>query len=277
MKHEDNFFKSYDDLDLYYQIWRPDGDVKAVIQIVHGLGEYSTRYINVVNKLVPNGYLIYASDLRGHGKSKGIRAYVNKFEDFIKDQEKFTELIKEKIEDKSLFLLGHSLGSIISKAYISSAQDNFKGLILSGAGTKIGGSTNALLIAFAKLMSILTPKGKISTKIKGEDVSHDPEVIKNYDEDPLLLKEITIRLGAEMFRGNKIANKLTPNIKIPTLVQFGSEDTLILGADKLEELMTMEDKTFKKYDGLRHEVYNELKEKREIVLQDLLDWLNKHT
>ena len=276
MKHKEDFFNGYDDTELYYQVWEPEAKPRAVIQIVHGLGEYSTRYINVVNKIVPEGYIIYASDLRGHGKSKGIRAYIKKFDDYIKDQDIFTKLIQKNHPDLPIFLLGHSMGSIISKIYVGRGETPFKGLILSGAGTKIGGSTNAFLKAIAKLMSLLAPKATISPDIKGEDVSHDPEVIKNYDEDPLILKKITVRLGAEMMKANGIANKLTPNIKIPVLVQFGSEDTLILGGDELKDLFTVEDKTIIKYEGLRHEVYNELKEKREKVLQDLLDWLNKH-
>jgi len=278
MKHFEDFFNGYDSTKLYYQVWRPDKDPKAILQIVHGLGEYSTRYKNVVDALVPKGYIIYASDLRGHGKSEGDKAFVKKIEDYVEDQKIFTQLILEKEKESKLpiFLLGHSMGSIISKIYVGSEQTIFKGLILSGAGTAVGGSTNAILRAFAKLASILSPKSMISPNINGSDVSHDAQVIKNYDEDPLILKKITVRLGSELLRGNKLANKVTPNIQIPTLVQFGSEDKLILGGQELENLMTTKDKTIKQYVGLKHEVYNEIEEQRKLVLNDLLTWLNNH-
>ncbi|VAW30870.1 Lysophospholipase; Monoglyceride lipase, partial [hydrothermal vent metagenome] len=71
MKHEEGTFKSADGLDLYYQSWLPDGDAKATIVIVHGMGEHGGRYPHVVNALVPKGYAIYAADHRGHGRSPG--------------------------------------------------------------------------------------------------------------------------------------------------------------------------------------------------------------
>jgi alpha-beta hydrolase superfamily lysophospholipase len=277
MKHLEDYYKGLDDLGLYYQVWRPEKDPKAIIQIVHGLGEYSTRYKNVVDVLVPAGYIIYASDLRGHGKSEGDRGFVKKFDIYIEEQKIFNDLIREKESEKlSLFLLGHSMGSIISRIFAATYPDKMDGLVLSGAGTKVGGAPNFFIVAMAKLLSILTPKSTTNPGITGEDVSHDPEVIKDYDEDPQVLKNITYRLAAELFKGNNKANKATPDIQVPTLVQFGSEDTLILNGDELEDLLQVEDKTLKKYEGLRHEVYNETKKERDKVIGDLLDWLNNH-
>ncbi|MBD3227747.1 MAG: alpha/beta fold hydrolase [Candidatus Lokiarchaeota archaeon] len=277
MNHKEDYYKGVDDLGLYYQVWKPEKNPKGIVQIVHGLGEYSTRYKNVINVLVPDGYIVYASDLRGHGKSDGSRGFVKNFDIYIDDQRLFTDLIEKKESSKlPLFLLGHSMGQIIAKIYAAKSSDRLNGLILSGAGTKVGGTPNFLMRAMAKLLAFISPKSTIEPGITGEDVSHDPDVIKNYNEDPLILKNITVRLGSELLKGNKKGNKLTPEIKIPTLVQFGSEDTLILNGDELEELMTMEDKTIKKYDGLRHEVYNEVEKERKKVIQDLLDWLNEH-
>lgn len=277
MKHLEDYYKGLDDLGLYYQVWRPEKDPKAIVQIVHGLGEYSTRYKNVIDVLVPAGYIIYASDLRGHGKSEGTRGFVNKFDIYVEDQKIFNDLIREKESEKlPIFLLGHSMGSIISRIFAATYPDKMDGLVLSGAGTKVGGAPNFFIVAMAKLLSILTPKSTTSPGITGEDVSHDPEVIKNYDEDPQILKNITYRLAAELFKGNNKANKATPDIQVPTLVQFGSEDKLILHGDELEDLLQVDDKTLKKYDGLRHEVYNETKKERDKVIGDLLDWLNNH-
>jgi len=83
MKHIESNFIGTDDIRLYYQVWRPEKNSKAVVQIIHGLAEHSNRYMNVVDALVPRGYVIYASDNRGHGNSEGIRGYVKKFETYL--------------------------------------------------------------------------------------------------------------------------------------------------------------------------------------------------
>ncbi len=67
---------------IFYQAWLPEGDAKAVVLVVHGLGEHSRRYGNVVKALVPRGYAVYALDHIGHGKSGGEREVIARFEDF---------------------------------------------------------------------------------------------------------------------------------------------------------------------------------------------------
>ena len=67
MDHLEGTFQGFGGLELYYQRWRPKGEPKAVLAIVHGFGEHSGRYDNVVNWLVPKGYAIYAFDLRDTG------------------------------------------------------------------------------------------------------------------------------------------------------------------------------------------------------------------
>ncbi|MFX1465826.1 MAG: alpha/beta hydrolase, partial [Promethearchaeota archaeon] len=89
MKHIEGNFIGTDDVRLYYQVWRPETTAKAVVQVAHGLAEHSGRYLNIVNALIPRGYAIYATDHRGHGKSEGLRAYVKKFEYYVKDQKTF--------------------------------------------------------------------------------------------------------------------------------------------------------------------------------------------
>lgn len=95
MKHIEGKFKGVKDLNIYYQAWIPNTP-KAVIQLVHGGFEHSGRYQNVVNELIPESFAIYANDHLGHGKSEGLRNYVDSFDQFIEDEKLFYDLIKEK-------------------------------------------------------------------------------------------------------------------------------------------------------------------------------------
>lgn len=273
MQHAEDSFQSADGLKLYYQTWRPDKTPKAVVQIMHGFGEHSGRYTNVVNELVPRGYIIYIMDHRGHGKSEGIQLYVKKFDEYIEDQKIFFDLIAKKEPNLPHFLLGHSMGSTMAELYVVTHPDNIKGLVLSGTAVQL-----AAVRGFMKaLASFLTLFGKMRLKQDlAPQLSHDPEVVKAYREDPLVLKNPTIKLGVAFANAIAKAKGLLGQIKIPVLVQSGSEDKAMLGTEKLKDLLTVPDKTVKIYSGLYHEVYNELEKDRKVVLKDLGDWLDSH-
>ncbi len=276
MKHEEKSFTTRDGINIVYQVWRPEGTPKGIVQIVHGLAEHAGRYVNVVNKLVPEGYLIYGDDHRGHGKSDGARGFVKSIEEFVEDQREFTKLIKEKEDSTTpLFLLGHSMGSLISILYIAQFPEDFKGLILSGTGSAVGEGVNWFTIMLARTMSKILPKMTVKNELS-DGVSRDPAVKEAYNNDPYVLDKVTTRLGAEIFRGLKIVQSEIGKINIPLLIQKGEKDPLIIKTEVLAEKITSEDSTVKIYDGLFHEVYNELEADREIVLTDLKEWLDNH-
>ncbi|MCP5095242.1 MAG: alpha/beta hydrolase, partial [Chloroflexi bacterium] len=109
MKHEEGTFTSVGNMQLFYQRWMPD-EVRAVLVIVHGLGEHSGRYMNLVNELVPKGYAIYSFDHRGHGRSPGSRGFINEFAEFRADVHAFLEMVRGIEVERPLFLMGHSMG-----------------------------------------------------------------------------------------------------------------------------------------------------------------------
>jgi acylglycerol lipase len=261
---------------IFWRKWLPvNKNVKAIIMLVHGLNEHSGRYINVASKITPEGYPIYAIDHRGHGKSSGRRAYVKRFEDFLDDLRTFyLNIVRKEAEGKPIFILGHSMGSFITMNYVRLYQEGLSGMILSGSGSKT--TVSASLQFFAKILSFITPTIAIELPFEEEWITRDKEEIKKYDEDPLCGTKTTFRLGAEINKWIKIGFKKVNQIRIPTLLQRGSADQSFDGIDKLFEKIGAEDKTLKIYEGLKHEIYNELIDDRKIVLKDLLNWLNDH-
>ena len=114
-------------------------------------------------------------------------------------------------------------------------------------------------------------------RIDAKFLSHDPEVVKNYKNDPFVNAEkISARLAYEMVKNFNNLERVINDFKINLLVQCGSDDKLIRGAEEFNNLFTMKDKTIKIYEGLYHEVYNELEKDRRIVLNDLSNWLDNH-
>lgn len=270
-------FTTRDGTTLYWKAWLPDGTPKAVIHLIHGYAEHIERYGNVVNELVPAGYAVFGNDHRGHGRSQGRRGHVKSFQDFIEDERQFyTQVIRKELPDTPYFVLGHSMGSLIAMNYVEQNPDELKGLVLSATGSQPGTDIPKILITLTKILSKILPAIHVKSPLPPEFVSRDPDVVKAYVDDPLVYNVITPRLAHEMNRYVVLGAEKASMIKTPVLIQLGSQDTAFSGQKELYEKIGAKDKSFKLYDGLKHEVYNELPNDRAKVLSDLHTWLDSH-
>ena len=276
MKHQEGYLKGVRDTDIFYQYWLPEGEPKATLLVVHGVREHSGRYMNVVNHLVPSGYGVYGIDHIGHGKSDGERVYVERFQDYTKTLKKCFDMIREWQPERPIFLIGHSMGGLISAAFLLEHQDELSGAVLSAPSIKVSDNTSQAIIFVGKLLSIIMPKAGL-IKLDAENVSRDPAVVDAYINDPLAYTgKITARLGAEILETMQRVTEEATEIRLPIMIVQGSDDKVVdpRGAQLLYDLVTSEDKTIKIYDGLYHEVFNE--PEHEQVLNDVKTWLEAH-
>jgi alpha-beta hydrolase superfamily lysophospholipase len=276
MKHKEGKFKGHKDLNLYYQCWLPDGSSKAVLLVAHGLAEHSGRYKNLVNYFVPKSYAVYALDHRGHGKSEGMRAYVDRFSDYLTDIKTFFDMVRNEHKDAKIFLVGHSMGATIATAYAVEHQKELAGLILSGASLTASPSVSPALLAMAGVVAALAPKMGV-TALDASAISRDKAVVDAYVNDPLVFcGKIPARTGAELANMWKTLPEKMPQIKLPILIMHGSADQLAApeGSKLLYERASSTDKTLKLYDGFYHEIFNEPEHKQ--VMADVEAWLAKH-
>lgn len=276
MEHIEGNFKGVRNFNIYYQGWLPDEDVKAVLLVIHGLGEHSGRYMNVVDHFVPLGYAVYGLDHIGHGKSEGMREFVDQFDDFTDTLTIFYRLVTEWQADKPIFILGHSMGGLITSYYLLDHQSDFKGAVISAPTVTVGDSVSQVTITMSKVLSRLAPKmGLLALEV--DDLSRDPEVVQAYINDPLVFHgKTTARLGAELLSAMLRVTAEASNITLPIIIVQGAEDSLVdpSGAQMLYDLASSKDKTLKIYDGLYHEVFNE--PERDMVLKDVENWLEIH-
>ncbi len=277
MKSNEGRLISNDGLNLFWKAWIPEAKPRAVVHIIHGYAEHVGRYKNVVDELVSDNYLLIGKDHRGHGKSEGKRGHIKSFEQYISDDRAFfKEIIEKDYPDTPYFVLGHSMGSIIALNYAEKYQADMAGLILSGTGSKPGKAIGKAIVLLSKIGSMLFPNIHVKSVLPPEFISRDPDVVKAYVDDPLTYDVITPRLAEQMYTYLDLAFKNAPSINIPVLVQCGSADTSFSGQDELYNAIASQDKKISIYEGLKHEVYNELEKDRIKVLKDLHDWLNEH-
>lgn len=273
MKHQEGYFTGVRSIKTYYQSWLPDGAIKAVLLVLHGMGEHSGRYRNVVDHFVPLGYAVYALDHLGHGKTEGPRAYIEQFSDFTDNLSIFCQMVTAEQPNKPIFLLGHSMGGGIAANYLLDHQQDFTGAVLSAPTIKVGDKVTGGTILMAKVLSKVAPKAGVMA-VDPVGVSKDPAVVEAYIQDPLVHHgKISARLGAELLIGMMRITSEVSNIRLPFIVVQGGEDILVdpVGAKMLYEQASSSDKTIRFYEGLHHEVFNE--PERLIALKDVEGWL----
>jgi acylglycerol lipase len=276
MKHREGFFKGVRGANIYYQSWLPEGEPRAVLLIVHGLAEHSGRYENVVNHFVPLGYAVYGIDHLGHGKSEGERVYVKRFDDYTNTLKVYFDKVRGSQPGKPIFLVGHSMGGLISAMYLLNYQAELAGSVLSGPAVKIPNDVTPATIFVGKILSALIPKlGLVGLDTTG--VSRDPEVVQAYVSDPLVHRgKMTARLAAEMLKAMQTITAQAARITLPILIVQGSADRLVnpAGAQVLYDGVSSVDKEIKIYAGFYHEVFNE--PEHDMVLRDVEIWLEAH-
>ena len=276
MKHMEGIFKGNRDANIYWQAWLPEGNVKSVLLVVHGVAEHTGRYMNIVNHFVPLGYAVYGLDHYGNGKSDGQRVYVERFEDYTDPLLTFFTMVQSWQPGKSIFILGHSLGGLIETYYLLDHQKDFAGAIVSAPSIKVSDTISPLTISMGRLLSKIAPKAGLLA-LDANTISKDPRVVNAYVNDPLVYTgKITARLAAEMLRAMTRVTTEVDRISLPMLIVQGKADKVVdpAGSQMLYDKSSSTDKTLKMYDGLYHEVFNE--PEREQVLADVENWLNQH-
>ena len=273
MKHIDGNFKGVGHDNIHYQAWLPDGNVKAVLFLVHGLGEHCGRYANHVNHYVPLGYAIYGLDLPGHGKSDGEREVIERFTDYIDPLAKYYQMVKNWQPDKPVFIFGHSMGGLITCCFLLDHPADFKGAILSAPAIKVSDSISPVTVTMGKILSRILPKAGVVSLDPGA-ISRDPEVVEAYVNDPFVFHGKTpARLAAEMLKAMKRVKAKAEKITLPFIAVQGGKDKLVdpSGAQMLYDKAGSKDKTLNVYEGLYHEIHNE--PERFAMFKDVEAWL----
>jgi alpha-beta hydrolase superfamily lysophospholipase len=265
-------------LEIFWQSWREQTPARAVVVISHGAGEHSGRYARVALALAELGYPVYALDHRGHGRSQGRRALVDRLDNAAADLDVLIDLARREHPDIPLFLLGHSLGGTIALRYALRYQEKLDGLILSGPVAAIDLPPAPLRLA-AKALSAAVPwLGALA--VDPAVVSRDPAEVEAYRTDPLVHHgKLPVRTVAEIAAATEAFPEQVASLTLPLLLVHGSEDRLspVRGSRMVHERASSEDKTLEIYDGFFHEVLNEPPEDRARVTADIVAWLNAHT
>ena len=273
MSFTESTISASDGLSLFVRTWTPDQTPRAILVIVHGLGEHAERYPHVVSAFLPRGYVIYGHDHRGYGRSGGKRGDFPSFEQVQADLDQVVELARQTYPGLPLFIYAHSLGGMYATHYLARHEKKITAALLSAPGYGPGPDFSPNRIRLARVLSRVAPN--LTIKSSAEPVftlSQDPEAKKAWEADTLRHDDVTMRFAWTNLQKATEAQGLLGKLTLPILLIMGDLDTTINRQAILDAVAQAgPNVTFRRYPCM-HELHNELPELREVVLAEAGEW-----
>jgi alpha-beta hydrolase superfamily lysophospholipase len=286
--------------------WIPEGQPKAILQIIHGMQEFIDRYDEYARFLAEKGILVMGNDHLGHGGSvsaNGTYGFFCKDDPatvLVRDAHRLKKMVQEEYPGVPIFILGHSFGSFVAREYIARYGTGIQGAIIQGTAFMPIGTVNSLAKVVSveqfllgtktrsKMINDMAFKGYLkkipNPRTKFDWLSHNEESIDKYIADPFCNFVFTLngfKTMAELLKRVQDVEKMEDIPKnLPILITGGKEDPVGSYGDALKRLYTIytnelhiENVELKLYDGMRHELQQEIG--RETVFEDQYNWLKK--
>jgi alpha-beta hydrolase superfamily lysophospholipase len=270
-------FWGYQDVELFYQVWRPKESVGTLV-VTHGIAEHSECYARFAESLVEMGWTVFGWDLRGHGRSEGKRGYVNRFQDFSDDLDNAVRFVKTKYWDrqKPLVLFGHSMGGLITIKMLGlNAPAGIAALALSSPALGISLPVPKLKEKAAHILAEWLPKVTLYNEIKFDELIRDQNLVREYKADPLRHDKVSPRLFLGMVEAFSEAMTFAPEFHLPVIVQLAGHEKIVStpASEKFFEALGSKKKELYIYSESFHEIFNDLD--RQDALRDLDKFLKK--
>jgi alpha-beta hydrolase superfamily lysophospholipase len=279
----EGFLQTRDGLRLYWVRHTP-AEARGRVALLPGGGDHSGRYPALTSALVRAGFEVASLDFRGHGHSDGRRWHIRSFDDYLCDLDAFMAWLRDEPGGPRggdggggrTFVVAHSQGALVAIAWALAAPRAVAGFVLSSPYLRLKFAPPRLKVLAARMVGTVVPWLPVSTGLRVEDLTSDPEMQRWTDGDPLYGRSTTPRWFVESRRAQAQVLLRARSFTYPMLVLAGSGDPI---ADPAAERAFYEesrsvDKAFRAYEGFRHELFNERERERPIA--DCVAWLSSH-
>lgn len=298
------YIKSTNDInDIHCIMWKPKGEILAILQISHGMVEYIDRYDRFATFLAYNGILVVGNDHLGHGLSVNDDEELGYFncddasKTVVEDLHKITDKIKREYGNIPYFVLGHSMGSFLIRRYMMTYQNEVDGYIIMGTGSqpKIILKLAKFLLNIIKLFKGDRYRSKFVTKLafgaynndfkpvvtQSDWISRDREIVQKYINDKYCTFLFTLNGYKTLFDTLEFI-QISSNIKklsknIPLFLVSGDKDPVGNKGKDVKNIyeeyknLGIKDIEIKLYKDCRHEILNELN--YEEIYDDIYNWI----
>jgi acylglycerol lipase len=264
---------------LRWTEWSPRAAPTAVVFLVSGLGEHSGRYDSLALSLTAEGYQVFAMDHQGQGGSEGDRCYVERFQDYVDDTQLFVKRVltlRPTLGKLPKFLIGHSMGGLISVHLALREQSMWNGIILSAPALEADPKVaTPFMKTAASVLSEVLPKLGLD-KLDLQTLSKNRAVVELAYQDPLYpAVRLKARWAYEMLSAMDDAWSKVSQVRFPYLLLHSADDAIcaVSGSRKFHSMSQSGDKCFSEYQGMFHELFTEIG--RHKVLGEVHDFIAK--
>jgi alpha-beta hydrolase superfamily lysophospholipase len=274
MKHLEMNWKARDGLDIFAQSWEPTIlRPKAVVCLVHGHGEHTSRYAHVAEALGRQGFVFFGADLRGHGRSGGTRGHISSTEDFMQDIDVLLEQAHAYYPGLPIILYGHSVGGILVLNYGLLRKPEVKGVIAASSAIHTAVEQQKIKVILAKVLGSFSPNTLMASGLDPKGISRDQKVVQAYIDDPFVHDKISLGFGKLMLGATSWTLAHAGEFTLPLLLLHGKADVIAFPSSSVEFAAPLKEKcTLVLWDDAYHELHNE-PEKNE-VFKTMTLWMD---
>ncbi len=272
MQHNEFNWKAKDGTEIFGQSWLVE-EPKAVVGIVHGMGEHAARYNYMIDALSAAGVSVVGYDQPGHGKSGGKRGHVSDYGQLMDCVDDLLAKLGELAPEAPKFLFGHSMGGNVLLNHLLKRRPRISGAIVSGPWLRLAFDPPAIQVGLARFVSGFLPGLVQSSNLDVTAISKDPKEVKRYSDDPLVHDKISTGFFVAVHSNGLWALDHAADLKTPLLLYHGTADTLT-SHDASKEFAEKAggDVTWRSLEGFFHESHNE--PEREDLFKMITDWIS---
>lgn len=254
--------------------YTPPGEIKAVVVLLHGMGEHFDRYKHVADFFSTIGYATVGMDHRGHGNSDGKKGHTPSYDQLMNDIDLLMNKTKEMFPNKPIVLYGHSMGANLAANYALRKKPSLQGLILTGPYFRLAFNPPAWKIKLAKITAGIIPTLTQPTGLEVKAISRDPKVVEAYEADSLVHDKVSSAFFVNVHSAGPYAIEHANELSMKTLAMHGTADRLT-SSKATEEFANKNPQKveLKLWDGFYHEIHNEPEKQQ--VFDYIANWLSK--
>jgi alpha-beta hydrolase superfamily lysophospholipase len=253
-------------------IQSPGEDAKAVVIMVHGIGEHIQRYNYLANLFKNKGIGFAGVDLPGHGRSDGRRGHIKNYSLIRETIDILISSCRKTFPQLPIFIYGHSLGGGIVLDYLLHRNPRVNGAIVTSPWLRLVAEPSMFTISLVSVLKYLVPGLTLSSGLNKSYLSIDKSVIEKYISDSLVHGKISVSLFHGAMNSAKYSLAHASELKVPTLMLHGSNDLICSSEGSSEFAGKTELVELKIWEGGYHELHNE--PFKDEVFELVLAWVN---
>jgi alpha-beta hydrolase superfamily lysophospholipase len=263
-------------IQLFCTSWQADAPAKAVLFIVHGLGEHQGRYEEMAQKFVNDQIAVFAFDHRGHGQSEGKRGHCLSINQFVEDVEHALMKCRSLFLELPIFLFGHSMGGQIIASYLNKVKSKeISGAIISSPWIELVNPPPKWQISLAKRLSSIVPSLTVPSGLDPKAISSVAKEVTKYQQDPLVHSRISLSLFHSLYLSGTYLLQFAEAVKLPVLVCHGESDKITsMKSSEQYAAKLGTNASFKLWEGAYHEPHHDFD--KESVMDYYVGWILKH-